>query len=369
MKEIKTILQLFNEKIFSNEKCAIAQVVKVEGSSYRREGARMIVFESGIFEGGISGGCLEGDALKRSQLAILKQKPSIVTYDTSKEQEIGIGLGCNGIIDVLMTPVLKDSNIIKILDKCAFERKSHVVVTITSINENEENLSLGTSFYYDTVVSELDGMQHHVELQEFTSGKILEVLDKNRSNSYQFSSDKLKVNMFIELIPPQFHVAIYGDNYDVYPMIEFAKILDWEVSLVGNIQKLKKEKIESVENIYHKDYKERPKIDERTAVILMSHDFKTDSVNLQNALKSSSFYIASLGPRKRYEKIRNLFKEQGHSLTKKDEERIHAPSGLEIGANTPEEIAMSIMSEILSAFSGKTGAMLKNKIGPIHHRN
>jgi xanthine/CO dehydrogenase XdhC/CoxF family maturation factor len=175
--------------------------------------------------------------------------------------------------------------------------------------------------------------------------------------------------MFIELIPPQFHVAIYGDNYDVYPMIEFAKILDWEVSLVGNIQKLKKEKIESVENIYHKDYKERPKIDERTAVILMSHDFKTDSVNLQNALKSSSFYIASLGPRKRYEKIRNLFKEQGHSLTKKDEERIHAPSGLEIGANTPEEIAMSIMSEILSVFSGKTGGMLKNKIGPIHHRN
>jgi len=105
MKEIKTILDLVAAKESSSEKYAIAQVVKVEGSSYRREGARMIVFESGIFEGGISGGCLEGDTLKRSQLAILKQKPSLVTYDTSKEQEIGISLGCNGVIDVLMTPI------------------------------------------------------------------------------------------------------------------------------------------------------------------------------------------------------------------------------------------------------------------------
>ena len=72
MKEIKSILKLYNSFKNSDEKCAIAQVVRVEESSYRREGARMLVFESGVFEGGISGGCLEGDALQRSQIAILK---------------------------------------------------------------------------------------------------------------------------------------------------------------------------------------------------------------------------------------------------------------------------------------------------------
>lgn len=118
MKEIKSILQFFKDGQSTGEQCALAQVVRVEGSSYRREGARMIVFESGIFEGGISGGCLEGDALKRSQLAILKQEPSIITYDTSKEMEIGIGLGCNGIIDVLLTPVTADAENIKTLEKC-----------------------------------------------------------------------------------------------------------------------------------------------------------------------------------------------------------------------------------------------------------
>src|SRR6056297_3926390 len=126
MKEIKSILQLYNSFKKSGEKCAIAQVVRVEESSYRREGARMLVFESGVFEGGISGGCLEGDALKRSQIAILKQQPSIVTYDTSKENEIGVGLGCNGIIDVLISPISDNSATLNMLQKCVSDRDFHV---------------------------------------------------------------------------------------------------------------------------------------------------------------------------------------------------------------------------------------------------
>ncbi len=124
MKEIKSILSLYNKLKSSNEKAAIAQVVRVEESSYRREGARMLVFESGVFEGGISGGCLEGDALKRSQMAILKEKPSIVTYDTSKDDEnqIGVGLGCNGIIDVLISPITDTLSTIPCAGKmCCFQ--------------------------------------------------------------------------------------------------------------------------------------------------------------------------------------------------------------------------------------------------------
>jgi len=365
MKEIKTILDLVAEKEVSNEKYAIAQVVNVQGSSYRREGARMIVFESGIFEGGISGGCLEGDTLKRSQLAILKQKPSLITYDTSKEKEIGIGLGCNGIIDVLMTPIDPESSTLEILRKCLSERKSHIIVTITSIEPEIESVKLGSSFYYNTEKEELDDMPPS-NLKTFLHNQIQEVVERNKSCRSYFASDELKASMFIEIIPAQFHIAIYGDNYDVYPMIKLAEVLDWDISLVGNMQKLKKEKIQSVSNIYHKDFKERPLIDGRTAVILMAHDFKTDIKNLQEALKSPSPYIASLGPKKRFIKMLEKLKERDVLLSEDDLVRIHAPSGLEIGANTPEEIAMSIFSEILSVFAGKSGGMLKFKSGPIH---
>jgi len=368
MKEIKTILELVSAKESSSEKYALAQVVKVEGSSYRREGARMIVFESGIFEGGISGGCLEGDTLKRSQLAILKQEPSLVTYDTSKEHEIGIGLGCNGVIDVLMTPLSKGSNTLRILNKCLSDRKSHIIVTVTSVKPSHEFLKLGSSFYYDTENEELQDMPSS-DFKSFLLEQMAEVIDKNKSNKYHFSSTELEIGVYIEIIPAQFHLAIFGDNYDVYPMIELAKVLDWEISLVGNMQKLKKEKIKSVTNIYHKDFKERPKIDSRTAVILMAHDFKSDSTNLKKALKTDAPYIASLGPKKRYDKMIKSFLEEGMQLSSEDLQRIYAPSGLEIGANTPEEIAMSIFAEILSVFAGKKGGMLKHKAGPIHDRN
>lgn len=367
MKEIKSILQFFKDGQVTGEQCALAQVVRVEGSSYRREGARMIVFESGIFEGGISGGCLEGDALKRSQLAILKQEPSIITYDTSKELEIGIGLGCNGIIDVLLTPVTSDSKNIRTLEKCVSHRRTHIIVTITASNIKEEALKLGGSFYYDTDKKVLEGMESN-ETKNFILRKIDLVLEEGKSRSYTYTSEEGELDFHIEFIPAQYHLAIYGDNYDVYPLLKLAELLDWEVSLVGNIQKLKKEHLKQVKNIYPKHLPERPEIDKRTAVILMAHDFKTDVENLKKAIMSTAPYIASLGPKKRFEKIRNQFNEEGNSLSEKDLLRIHAPCGLEIGADSPEEIALSICSEIISSFTGKEGGMLRNKTNPIHDR-
>uniref|UniRef100_UPI0026184B55 XdhC family protein n=1 Tax=uncultured Eudoraea sp. TaxID=1035614 RepID=UPI0026184B55 len=166
MKEIKSILSLYNKFKSSNEKAAIAQVVRVEESSYRREGARMLVFESGVFEGGISGGCLEGDALKRSQMAIFKEKPSIVTYDTSKDDEnqIGVGLGCNGVIDVLISPITSTLSTIPLLEKCVSSRQSHVLITITACPEDPE--LLGTTYYFDTKENTIEGGKLDLELKE-----------------------------------------------------------------------------------------------------------------------------------------------------------------------------------------------------------
>ena len=368
MKEIKSILQLYNSFKNSDEKCAIAQVVRVEESSYRREGARMLVFESGVFEGGISGGCLEGDALQRSQIAILKQQPSIVTYDTSKENEIGVGLGCNGIIDVLISPIAENSSTLEMLQKCVSDRGEHVIATITALNSDIDEIILGRSFYYDKDAASLEDCQHD-GLRNFLQDKIHDVLAHKKSKTYHFEEEGVKASVFIELIPPQFHLAIYGDNYDVYPMLEMAKLMDWDVSLVGNVQKLKKEKLQSVKNIYFKDGEAGPEIDHRTAVILMAHDYKTDCANLRQLIKSPAPYIASLGPRKRFDKIIAEFRSNGIEFSEQDLTRVYAPCGLEIGANTPEEIAMSLFSEILGVFSGKTGGMLRKKEGPIHERN
>tara|TARA_R110002167_G_scaffold120166_17_gene297883 strand:+ start:118 stop:1224 length:1107 start_codon:yes stop_codon:yes gene_type:complete len=367
MKEIKSIVKLYNALKSSKEKCAIAQVVRVEESSYRREGARMIVFESGVFEGGISGGCLEGDALKRSQIAILKQQPSIVTYDTSKEKEIGVGLGCNGIIDVLISPISEDASLITRLEQCIGKRKEHLFATVTELQGNFDAIALGSSYYVDSDIRTLEACRHD-DLRAFILEGINTVLGDKKSKTVHFESGKQKASVFIEFIPPQYHLAIYGDNYDVYPMLDVAKVLDWDVSLVGNIQKLKKEKLRSIDNLFPKDRPERPLIDERTAVILMAHDYKTDYANLHELINSQAPYIASLGPRKRFDKMVKEFKKEGLVFRAAQLDRIYAPCGLEIGANTPEEIAISIIAEVLGVFSGRQGGMLRERTGPIHER-
>lgn len=368
MKEIKSILKLYNSFKNSGEKCAIAQVVRVEESSYRREGARMLVFESGVFEGGISGGCLEGDALQRSQIAILKRQPSIVTYDTSKENEIGVGLGCNGVIDVLISPISESSSTLEMLQKCVSDRGFHIIATVTALTGDLNGIPLGKSFYYDKDTASMEDCNHD-GLKGFLQHSIQEVLEQQKSRTYHFQEEGVKASIFIELIPPQFHLAVYGDNYDVYPILELAKLMDWEVSLTGNIQKLKKEKLQSVANLYPKDFEERPAIDERTAIILMAHDYKTDYANLRTLIQSRAPYIASLGPRKRFDKMVREFKANDMTFSKEELARIYAPCGLEIGANTPEEIALSLFSEILGVFSNKEGGMLRKKSGPIHERD
>src|SRR6188508_1437979 len=106
MKEIKDIIRAFEESIKQGRQTALATVVHVDGSSYRRAGARMLVTDDGQLTGAISGGCLEGDALRKAQLVMVQQKPMLVTYDTTDDDDakFGIGLGCNGIIHILIEP-------------------------------------------------------------------------------------------------------------------------------------------------------------------------------------------------------------------------------------------------------------------------
>ncbi|MDA7710586.1 XdhC family protein [Flavobacteriaceae bacterium] len=367
MKELKSILQLYETYKNSGANAAIAQVVRLEESSYRREGARMLIFDNGTFIGGISGGCLEGDTLKRSKIAILKEEASLITYDTSKDDEnqIGVGLGCNGVIDVLINPIHSESNLIQTLQNIVNQRKSHVLLTLSA--STHPAFPLGTTFYYDVEKGRLEGCSDAL-LNKCFLEDIAIVLEKGKSKIVHHSFEVGAITAFIELIPAQFHLAIYGDNYDIYPMLDMAKVLDWEVSLVGNIQKIEKEKLLGIRQLFQKELPERPSIDDRTAVVLMAHDFKTDVNNLKILLDSPAGYIGLLGPKKRYDKILAKFKEEGIALTPFDLQRIHAPAGLEIGANSPEEIAASIFTEILSVFSGTTGGKLRTKKGPIHER-
>ena len=140
MKEIQDIIKAYDQMDFESTNVAMATVVHVDGSSYRRAGARMLVQDNGNWTGGISGGCLEGDALKKANFAMARKKADVVRYDTTQDdgKQIGVGLGCNGIIDVLLHPVDPEDpkNPVEVLRSCSEERKVNIVLTIISCTDS-----------------------------------------------------------------------------------------------------------------------------------------------------------------------------------------------------------------------------------------
>src|ERR1700690_16126 len=136
MKEIREIIKAYDVAKNAGKKAALAAVVHLNGSSYRRPGARMLVTDEGELTGAISGGCLEGDALRKAMMVLSQQKSKLVTYDTSDEDDatIGIQLGCAGVIQVLFEPINESDtdNPIRLLSKAIATRQKAVLVTLFS---------------------------------------------------------------------------------------------------------------------------------------------------------------------------------------------------------------------------------------------
>lgn len=372
MKEIKAIIEGYDHLDRQTVQAALATVVRVEGSSYRRTGARMLVMSDGVWIGGISGGCLEGDALKRARLAIAKAAPSKITYDTTTDDEhqIGVGLGCNGIIDVLFTPLDFDdsTNPVEVLKNCMNERRqTHVLITITSLEGNWNSIKEGDVIRY-TDPESLNGLAQ-ADIQEQLNEKIQARMTKGVSAPYRFENREGQIlETFIEILSPEIHLVLWGHQYDVYPLTRLVKELGWRVTIVANLLKVNRKIVALADEIILPENFADILFDAHTAIVLMSHDYKTDKNNLPIVLATNAPYIGMLGPRVRSERIWTELADEGNPIADTDFPRIHAPVGLDIGAVSPEEIALSLAAEIRASFSAREGTFLRLRQSTIHVR-
>jgi xanthine dehydrogenase accessory factor len=373
MKEIKAIIGAYDKMDKATTHAALATVVRVEGSSYRRTGARMLVMDDGLWVGGISGGCLEGDALKRARQAIAKSTSSLITYDTTEDDahEIGIGLGCHGIIDVLFMPLdfENKNNPVEVLKSCIeTNRQIQVLITVTRLEGKWTNIKAGDVLPYDHTedLKKFEDAALEKKLEE----KINQLKGNNKSAPEYFElADGKKISVFVELLFPETHLVLMGHQYDVYPLARLIKEIGWRATIVSNPLKVNAEIINSVDKVYGHDQLNDIVIDKYTAILLMSHDYKTDKINLPKALLTEASYVGMLGPKVRAEKIFGELEEEGKPISEADKERIYAPAGLDIGASSPEEIALSLLAEIRAVFSKREGGFLRLRQTSIHERN
>ncbi|MBT8234534.1 MAG: XdhC family protein [Saprospiraceae bacterium] len=364
MKEIRRILEVYDNTDHQSEKLALASVVGVEESSYRRIGARMLVSSNGQWTGGISGGCLEGDALRRSQQAIFKNQSSTVVYDTLDDEDnaLGIGLGCNGKIEVMFTPIDPNDKENQIEQLRQAVQKSEPTILLKVIENEGNKKHIGKSLLIDADLN-------HLDFLNFSSATIMTAIQETRIKRRpqlidieNESKDRYKI--LVEYIRPETKLVIIGDNYDVIAFVGIAEELGWEIHVVGRKKKMAKAIFEKSKKVYEYEEYDQISINEFTAVVLMSHDFTHDKKLLPLILKQNLPYVGMLGPKKRMIKMQSDL-----NIDNLDNLNFfYSPVGLDIGAESPEEIALSIAAEIVSVFRKRDGTPLKFRKGAIHDR-
>ncbi|WP_291148507.1 XdhC family protein [Flavobacterium sp. UBA7680] len=367
MKEISEILKAYTEAKSAGKKTALATVVKVEGSSYRQPGARMLVTEDGELTGAISGGCLEGDALRKALLSIHQKQNKLITYNTNNEDdiEVGLQLGCNGIVHILFEYIDEEAskNPIQLLQQLELERKEAVVVTFFSLKRNA--IQQGTILFYR---KENQILSHNDEVLNLISD-VNEVL-KTKASIVKKLQTENENEALIEYINPPISLVIAGAGNDVQPLVKIASILGWKIT-VGDgrathaIEK-RFPKADKVNAVKPEEFLENITIDNQTYFVLMTHNYKYDLAVLKLLLKTDCQYIGILGPKTKLNRMMDDLQNEGINVSEEQLERIYSPVGLDIGAETSEEIALSIVSEIKAFSAGKTGTSLKYKAGKIH---
>ncbi|MDJ1482794.1 XdhC family protein [Cytophagaceae bacterium YF14B1] len=372
MNELHTICETYRNLDLGKQNVALATVVQVRGSSYRSPGARMLIIDDGRWFGSISGGCLEGDALRKARQVMREKTPLCVTYDTRDDENksLGINLGCNGVIDVLFEAVDPDdmANPMHFFKQLINLQQEVAVATIFSGSE----AFLGKKM----VVKQTFAIDENIQYPDLCfqlEKDLIELLGAKKSRAQQYTVGEETFDIFLELIQPPIQLLIFGGGFDARPLSQLAKNLGWNVTVtdecVAHIAPVFFPQADTL-SLCHREFVDQEfVVQSNTACVLMSHNYEYDRDILKKLLKTTTPYIGILGPKKRFEKMIAEFIDQGIYFSDKDWDRIHAPIGLDIGAETPYEIAVAITAEVMGRFTRRQAGFLKLRQGPIHHRD
>ena len=369
MSEITDVLEAIESLSAKGERMALATIVAVRGSTYRRPGARLLVPEEGAPVGNISGGCLEGDVADMARVVMTEGTARLAGWDLTADDDAvwGLGLGCNGAIEVFIEPADQAADIANALRVALDEERPISVVTV--LESEDEAVTPGARI----VVRPHGDPEGSLGLPVVDAEAIAaarELLEAERSEIRTFEHG---VRAFVEVLEPPLRLLVCGAGHDAIPLVRAARGIGWYPIVVDDRPGfLTEERFPEAGGFVHVEGPERvakeAPIDRRTHVVVMTHNFLRDKEYLRSLLGSDAGYIGMLGPSARTHRLLMELADEGVALTDADRQRIHGPAGLDLGAEGPEEIAQAIVAEIVAARHGRGGGFLKARPGPIHDR-
>ena len=315
MNENKLILSKFKEARQAGVAAALATIVKVTGSSFRRSGAKMLITSNGDISGSVSGGCLERDLIRRAVQAIDKLEPMLIHYDTRADRDDNedetliqsAGTGCEGVIDIFINPVPE---------------------------------------------------VHLTSLESAHCGK----------KNVEFSIVLPNGEKFRDILFPPVGLIVFGAGHDAIPLVRLAGEIGWETTVVDchSSFPMPRRLFDKVDEFISCDPGQILDCVELTSEsigFLMTHNYEHDRIILKQIFKHPIKYLGMLGPRARSERLLSEIERENIRIPW---ETLHFPMGLDIGGDTPQAVALSALAEAQAVLSGRKGGFLSERKGPIH---
>jgi xanthine/CO dehydrogenase XdhC/CoxF family maturation factor len=370
--EIADVLEAIETLSERGEKMALATVVAVRGSTYRRPGARLLVRGSGELIGNISGGCIDGDVQELAKQVMGNGQARLVDFDLTADDEAvwGWGLGCNGAMELFVEPAEKAFEVAGDLRRALEEEREVSVVTV--IESSVDGVERGAR-----LVVHPDGQRGKSlgtpEADDVATAAARQALAKGVSAKRDLAVGGEPITAFIEVLEPSPRLLICGAGHDAIPVVRFAAALGWRPVVVDDRERfLTKERFPEADGFISLsqplEAAERARPDQRTFVVVMSHNYLRDKDYIRSFLGTDVAYIGSLGPRKRLDSVLTDLAKEGVEPSGDELEKIYAPAGLDVGAEGPEEVAWSILAEVLAVRAGRRAGFLRDRKGHIHPR-
>jgi len=362
MKEIREILDTLSSMQDLNS-AVLATVVDVDGSSFRLPGAKMLILDDGTTVGTVSGGCLEADVLERAAEVRESGRTSVLVYDTADDDNsvFSLNMGCRGIVRILMEPVKGNPALEFHRDNL---ENSRAGVIATQIKGGR----IGAQVIVDSA-----GVRHSSFEEPSLTQTVLAEADKrlNLKKSRLLKSGDNEV--FFEYVPLPTRIVIFGAGADAVPLVKLLHALGWKSNVIDHRPAYANPSRFPLADVISTPPRERmvdsAGINEEAIAVLMTHNYEHDKRALRGLLETGIRYIGAMGPKSRTARMLEEIEAGGLNVTPEMRAKIRGPVGLDIGATTPEGIAMSIAAEIQTFLSGREGGFLKDREGSIYGRS
>ncbi|MGA2382874.1 MAG: XdhC family protein [Gemmatimonadales bacterium] len=350
MKQLLDTVAALEKVPASGERAVLATLMKVAGSAYSGPGATLLILPDASVAGNLGASCFEQDLIGHARRVRTSLEPALVRYDLTADDDKpwGLGMGCRGKLDLLLEPAPpgRVPEHLTFLVEAAYARQAAAVATV--FRTGAPGPALG-----ERAMVRADGHAAGVLLDGPLGGKVLSdarrVLAEERSRLCIHRLPSGAVELLVEHVPPPIALVICDGGRDAESLARFARELAWQVTVIG------KDRLPAG-------------LDDRTAAVIMSHNYEHDLALLMALVPSAAPYIGVLGSRKRTQELLAKLAKRGAKPTKAQLARVHAPVGLDIGGETPSEVALSIVAEIQAVFAGRRGGALRDRRGRIHDR-